>query len=63
MDAATPAPVLGSVGCACAGELVGHSADRAEVGAIVGKARARGIETPYVKFLSDDSEPIWMGWL
>lgn len=46
-----------------AGHLVGHSADGADVGAIVEKARALRIETPYVKFLSEDSEPIWMGWI
>jgi len=45
------------------GVLVGHSADASEVTAIVEKDRARGIETPYVKFVSEDSEPIWMGWL
>lgn len=45
------------------GDLVGHSADSCDVVAIVANARARGIETPYVKFVSEDSEPIWMGWL
>jgi hypothetical protein len=45
------------------GDLVGHSADSADVVQIVEKARARGIETPYVKFLTEDSDPIWMGWL
>jgi hypothetical protein len=45
------------------GDLVGNSADNADVGAIVESARARGIETPYVKFVSKDSQPIWMGWL
>lgn len=45
------------------GDLVGHSADGADVDAIVEKARASGIETPYVKFLGVDSEPIWMGWI
>jgi hypothetical protein len=45
------------------GDLVGHSSDSEVVAAIVEKARARGIETPYVKFLGEDSESIWMGWL
>ena len=45
------------------GTLLGHSADGKEIDAIVEKARAEGIETPYVKFVSEDSEPIWMGWL
>jgi hypothetical protein len=45
------------------GDLVGHSADSADVVAIVEKARARGIETPYVKFLTEDSDPIWVAWL
>jgi len=45
------------------GDILGHSADREVVAAIVEKARARGIETPYVKFLPEDSDPIWMGWL
>jgi hypothetical protein len=45
------------------GDLVGHSADSADVDAIVENARAQGIATPYVKFVSADSEPIWMGWL
>lgn len=45
------------------GDLLGHSADSSHVSAIVEKARAQGIETPYVKFVSEDSEPIWMGWL
>lgn len=45
------------------GDLVGHSADSRDVVAIVANARAQGIETPYVKFITEDSEPIWMGWL
>ena len=45
------------------GILLGHSPDGGELGAIVERARAEGIETPYVKFVREDSEPIWMGWL
>jgi hypothetical protein len=45
------------------GALVGHSADGSEIGAMVEKARAEGIEAPYVKFVREGSEPIWMGWL
>ena len=45
------------------GELVGHTTDSGDLDAIVDKARAQGIETPYVRFLSENSEPIWMGWL
>jgi len=45
------------------GALVGHSADSSEIAAIVERARTEGIETPYVKFVCEDSEPILMGWL
>jgi len=45
------------------GNIVGHSADSSDLRAIVATARALGIERPYVKFISKDSEPIWMGWL
>lgn len=45
------------------GDLVGHSFDGADVTTIVEEARAQGIETPYVKFVREGSEPIWMGWL
>ncbi len=45
------------------GILIGHTADKREVAAIVDSARAQGIRAPYAKFVSDDSEPIWMGWL
>jgi hypothetical protein len=44
------------------GYLIGHSTDSSEIGATVESARARGIETPYVKFVSKESEPIWIGW-
>lgn len=43
--------------------LVGHTADAAEVSQIVAKAREQGILVPYVKFVSEASEPLWMGWL
>jgi len=42
--------------------LVGHTDDSRQVAAIVEMARAEGILTPYVKFVSDKSGPIWMGW-
>jgi hypothetical protein len=45
------------------GQLVGHTADNHEVAAIAIKARAQGIHFPYIKFISDQSEPVWMGWL
>jgi hypothetical protein len=45
------------------GRLIGHTSDNSQVAAIVDKARAEGIRAPYVKFISDESEPIWMGWL
>ena len=45
------------------GRLLGHTADSAKVAAIVDLARNEGIETPYVKFIAEDSAPIWMGWL
>jgi hypothetical protein len=44
------------------GRLIGHTADKSEVASIVDSARAEGIRAPYVKFVSNDSEPIWMGW-
>jgi hypothetical protein len=45
------------------GRLVGHTGDSRQVAAIVERARAEGIHTPYVKFVSDKPGPIWMGWL
>lgn len=45
------------------GQLVGHTADSHEVAAIAVRARAQGIHFPYIKFISDQSKPIWMGWL
>jgi len=45
------------------GRLIGHTADGDELLAIVERARAEGIRVPYVKFVSRESEPIWMGWL
>jgi hypothetical protein len=45
------------------GQLVGHTADGNEVAAIVARARSEGIPFPYVKFVSDNSESVWMGWL
>ena len=45
------------------GRLIGHTADSSEVAAIVASARGEGILLPYVKFVDDESEPIWMGWL
>jgi hypothetical protein len=45
------------------GTLLGHSPDGSEIDAIVEKARAEGIQTPYVKFVREDSDPIWMGSL
>ncbi len=45
------------------GRLLGHTADSAKVSAIVDEARSEGVETPYVKFIAEDSAPIWMGWL
>ncbi len=43
--------------------LVGHTSDSREVAALVDKARAEGICAPYVRFVSEDSAPVWMGWL
>lgn len=45
------------------GHLFGHTADNAKVSAIVDEARSEGVVTPYVKFIAEDSSPIWMGWL
>lgn len=45
------------------GRLLGHTADSAELSSIVDKARKEGVETPYVKFIAEDSTPIWMAWL
>jgi len=43
--------------------LVGHTADNSLVAALVSQARAEGVRVPYVKFISSESEPIWIGWL
>ncbi len=45
------------------GRLIGHTRDNSEVAVIVNQARREGIQTPYVKFISEDSELVWMGWL
>lgn len=45
------------------GRLVGHTAESRDVAAIVDRARAEGVHVPYVKFVSRESEPTWMGWL
>lgn len=43
------------------GRLFGHTADSAKVSAIVDEARNEGVVTPYVKFITEDPAPIWMG--
>ena len=40
--------------------LVGHGADPRP---LVTQARAEGVETPFVEFIRDDSEPFMGGWL
>jgi hypothetical protein len=45
------------------GRLLGHTSDSATVSSIVDEARKEGVETPYVKFIADDSASIWIGWL
>ena len=43
------------------GRLLVHTADSAKVSEIVDEARKEGVETPYVKFIAENSAPIWMG--
>ena len=45
------------------GHLIGHTTDSNEVATIAAKARAQGIPISYIKFVSDESESVWMGWL
>ena len=45
------------------GRLIGHTTDGDALLAIVERARSEGIRVPYVKFISGNTEPIWMGWL
>lgn len=45
------------------GRLLRHTADSAKLSAIVDEARNQGVATPYVKFIAENLEPIWMGWL
>lgn len=43
--------------------LIGHTSDSSKVAALVERARAEGICAPYVKFVSEETDAIWMGWL
>lgn len=43
--------------------LVGHTPDGDTLVAIVEQARSEGVESPFVHFINEDSEPIWMAWL
>jgi predicted DNA-binding antitoxin AbrB/MazE fold protein len=43
--------------------LIGHTAKADEVAAIIQQARDEGVRSPFVEFISEDDEPICMGWL
>ena len=43
--------------------LIGHTADTKAVQAIFDQARAEGVRAPFVEFINEDPEPIWMMWL
>lgn len=43
--------------------LVGHATDADTLTAIVERARREGVQTPFVHFINESSEPIWMRWL
>lgn len=43
--------------------LFGHTASSAAVTALVEQARAAGVQSPFVHFINEQSEPVWMGWL
>lgn len=43
--------------------LVGHTTDGDTLVAIVERARKEGVEAPFVHFINEDPEPIWMGWV
>jgi len=43
--------------------LVGHATDADTLTAIVERARSEGVQAPFVHFINESSEPIWMGWL
>jgi hypothetical protein len=42
--------------------LIGHAANPDEATAFVEQARAEGILAPFVTFINEDPEPIWMMW-
>ena len=42
--------------------LVGYAATAAEATAFVEQARAEGVQTPFIKLIPQDDEPVWMGW-
>jgi hypothetical protein len=39
------------------------TANADEVAAIIQRARDEGVRSPFVKLITQDDEPIWMGWL
>lgn len=45
------------------GCLVGHTKHGDELLSIVAKARAAGNQVPFVKYVADESLPVWMGWV
>jgi len=42
--------------------LIGHAAKASGVTVFVEQARAEGVRAPFVHFINDDPEPIWMMW-
>ena len=43
--------------------LIGYTTDPKAVTAIFDQARAEGVRAPFVQFVNEDPEPIWMMWL
>jgi len=42
--------------------LFGHAAETEEVTVFVEQARAEGVRAPFIHFINEDPEPIWMMW-
>jgi predicted DNA-binding antitoxin AbrB/MazE fold protein len=42
--------------------LIGHTANPEALKAIFDQARAEGVRAPFVQFINEDPEPIWMMW-
>ncbi|MFN7949752.1 MAG: antitoxin family protein [Blastocatellia bacterium] len=42
--------------------LIGHAASASEVKAFIEQARQEGVRAPFVHYIDEDPEPIWMMW-